>query len=131
MTQIKKKNIVVSFDLIAIHPQFIHGWMHSSPFEEFYITMIYVDNYHGNRKALWVFLPDTTRNINKPWIVLSDFNCCRFEDEKAEDNSIPNNKLIDFNHMIFIDGLRNLSFSSLYFSRSNSRINQHIHLKLD
>ncbi|KAI0502546.1 hypothetical protein KFK09_017499 [Dendrobium nobile] len=101
----------------------ISGEVHVSDFVCI-MPVIYASNLQYDRIMLWDNMKEIISNINAPWIILGDFNCCRHPFENSS-------QLWDFNSFIFYVGLLDLAPTGLKFTWFNQRPNDPIHLKLD
>ncbi|PKU66032.1 Putative ribonuclease H protein [Dendrobium catenatum] len=62
---------------------------------------------------------------------MGDFNCYRYETEKAGGTMSSNGRLGELNSMIFNCGVQDLSSTGLFFTWYNQRADNPIHIKLD
>ncbi|PKU66910.1 hypothetical protein MA16_Dca018913 [Dendrobium catenatum] len=62
---------------------------------------------------------------------MGDFNCYRFEHEKAGGNTSSNVRVGELNSFIFDSGLQDLKSVGLLFTWFNQRLDAPIHIKLD
>ncbi|KAL0921832.1 hypothetical protein M5K25_008944 [Dendrobium thyrsiflorum] len=97
----------------------------------FLLTVIYASNTFEGRTLLW----DDIRKVNPgnslPWVVMGDFNCCRYQNEKIGGNDIAASRLAPFNSLIFDANLTDVpSFGNLY-TWFNQRVDNPIYSKLD
>ncbi|KAI0500636.1 hypothetical protein KFK09_018852 [Dendrobium nobile] len=127
---IKWDSSVLSFNLISTSPQFIHGTLSVGSFPPIFLTAIYASNSVEDRKHLWdqvlIFTPS-----DHPWIILGDFNCCRFQSEKAGGSTISGSRLGELNSMMFNCGVQDLSSTGLFYTWFNQQVDNPIHIKLD
>ncbi|XP_020695761.1 uncharacterized protein LOC110109164 [Dendrobium catenatum] len=65
------------------------------------------------------------------WIILGDFNCCRFANEKAGGIELLPSRLGELNNFIFDGGVHDFPSVGLFYTLSNLQISQPIHIKLD
>ncbi|XP_020695252.2 uncharacterized protein LOC110108798 [Dendrobium catenatum] len=128
---IKWDSSTVSFNLIFSTSQIIHGILSIGSFPPIYISVIYASNSIDERKALWNLLADNIPPQDQPWIILGDFNCYRFESEKAGGSSPLSSRLGELNNMIFNCGVQDLSSTGLFYTWFNQRAVDPIHIKLD
>ncbi|KAL0920406.1 hypothetical protein M5K25_009542 [Dendrobium thyrsiflorum] len=73
----------------------------------------------------------TSPMASTPWIILGDFNCCRYEAEKAGGLPLSIGRLGELNNVIFYCGVLDLASVGLFFTWFNQRIDLPIHIKLD
>ncbi|KAI0531357.1 hypothetical protein KFK09_000910 [Dendrobium nobile] len=128
---IKWDSSVFSFQQILTSPQLIHGMLSVGSFPPIFLSVIYASNTIEERKGLWDLLLNYAPPLDKPWIVIGDFNCHRFESEKAGGTFVSNSKLGELNSMIFNCGLKDLSSTGLFYTWFNQRVENPIHIKLD
>ncbi|KAI0491496.1 hypothetical protein KFK09_025756 [Dendrobium nobile] len=128
---IKWDNSVISFTKISSSPQFIHGILSVGSFPPIFLTVIYAFNSMEDRKHLWDALFAISINMHQPWVILGDFNCFRFENEKAGGSTVSNSRLGELNSIIFKCGVQDLSSTGLFYTWFNQRADYPIHIKLD
>ncbi|KAL0927368.1 hypothetical protein M5K25_001532 [Dendrobium thyrsiflorum] len=97
----------------------------------FFLSIVYASNLQSDRVCLWDNLKEIRPDSNMPWIILGDFNCCRFPFEKSGGSSLSASQTWDFNSFIFDAGLMDLASKGLNFTWFNQRPSDPIHLKLD
>ncbi|XP_020691184.1 uncharacterized protein LOC110105860 [Dendrobium catenatum] len=68
---------------------------------------------------------------DQPWVILGDFNCCRFETEKATGSLLTDSRLGELNNMVFYYGVQDLSLVGLFYTWFIQRVDNPIHIKLD
>ncbi|XP_020678263.1 uncharacterized protein LOC110096582 [Dendrobium catenatum] len=83
------------------------------------------------RSSLWNHLIDSIPPLDQPWIILGDFNCCRFETEKAGGSCLSDSRLGELNNLVFKCGVQDLSSTGLLYTWCNQRLNSPIYIKLD
>ncbi|XP_020689362.2 uncharacterized protein LOC110104548 [Dendrobium catenatum] len=76
-------------------------------------------------------LLNIANDIDSPWAVVGDFNCCRMPNEKAGGIPLSSTCLGDFNNLIFNAGLHDLSSVGHFYTWFNQQHNNPIHIKLD
>lgn len=64
------------------------------------LTCVYAHNDANERRELWHIIYTLSESINQPWIVIGDFNCVLYSNEKEVWNIIPTLGLIDFRNCI-------------------------------
>ncbi|KAL0917450.1 hypothetical protein M5K25_012511 [Dendrobium thyrsiflorum] len=99
--------------------QLIHGIIYVATIPICVVTTVYAANSLVDRQLLWKQIQDIAVNINLPWAIIGDFNCCRSPLEKAVGTLLTNSKLGDFNSMIFNTGMHDLSFVGHYYTWHN------------
>ncbi|KAI0493263.1 hypothetical protein KFK09_027539 [Dendrobium nobile] len=65
--------------------QMINGLVTYEPSSTFLLSIIDASNFVKERSLLWLQLRDNDPSSSMPWIVMGDFNCCRYQNEKAGD----------------------------------------------
>ncbi|KAI0488678.1 hypothetical protein KFK09_028517 [Dendrobium nobile] len=128
---VKRDENVLNFIPQRITSQLVHGsiWIGNSFYSA--VTAVYASNSFQERQLLWKDLLEIAENVNTPWTILGDFNCCRHPMEKAGGIPLTNTKLGDFNTMIFNAGLHDLSSVGHYYTWFNQQNLNPIHIKLD
>ncbi|PKU59156.1 putative mitochondrial protein [Dendrobium catenatum] len=128
---LKWDSTAISFSPSFISSQVIHGLFSSGSSPPILLSVIYAANQPEERKLLWDNLLHISQNINLPWAVLGDFNCHRFDYEKAGGSSLSLGRLGELKNFIFNCGLQDLSSVGLLFTWYNQRVDLPIHIKLD
>ncbi|KAL0923408.1 hypothetical protein M5K25_007464 [Dendrobium thyrsiflorum] len=87
---------------IHISAQAISGSVLIGNLHSFHLSVVYAYNLEADRKCLWEHLYNFTPDSSSPWIVMGDFNCCRYTSEKLGDpyNSSIGHKLKETNQHI-------------------------------
>ncbi|KAI0503619.1 hypothetical protein KFK09_014553 [Dendrobium nobile] len=85
---LKWDSMAVSFSQISSSSQLIHGILSMGSFPPMYLSVVYASNNIEERKCLWNQLSDAIPPRDQPWVILGDFNCCRFDNEKAGGTSL-------------------------------------------
>ncbi|PKU63786.1 Putative ribonuclease H protein [Dendrobium catenatum] len=128
---IKWDNSVISFTKISSSPQYIHGIISVGSLPPIFLTVIYAFNTVEERKHLWEAISSISNTLDQPWVIMGDFNCYRFESEKAGGSSSSNSRLGELNSIIFKCGVHDLSSTGLFYTWFNQRVENPIHIKLD
>ncbi|XP_020678499.1 uncharacterized protein LOC110096766 [Dendrobium catenatum] len=128
---VKWDSSLVSFSPTFISSQIIHGVFASGCSPPIIISVIYAGNLQEDRKDLWDNLLMLSSGINLPWVILGDYNCCRFEHEKAGGSPLLQGRLGELNNFIFDCGLQDLSSVGMKYTWFNQRVDLPIHIKLD
>lgn len=71
-------------DIFFFHPQFIHvriGCSRSS--KQFLFTAMYVSSHADLRRVLWQALNELSKLVERPWILVGDFNCIIDSSERS------------------------------------------------
>ncbi|KAL0913107.1 hypothetical protein M5K25_016539 [Dendrobium thyrsiflorum] len=121
----------ISFTHTSSSSQMITGIVKTSHTIPFLLSAVYASNSFDERLALWEDLSKVQSNNTLPWVILGDFNCCRFQSDKKGGNSIPLSRLAPFNNFIFDSHLVELPSSGLFHTWYNQRTDNPIHLRLD
>ncbi|KAI8014297.1 hypothetical protein LOK49_LG05G01952 [Camellia lanceoleosa] len=66
----------------SVSSQVIYATIHKEDYEEWVLAAIYASPNPVMRKHLWVKLEDMTENMDKPWLVVGDFNDYASQGEK-------------------------------------------------
>ncbi|KAL0924452.1 hypothetical protein M5K25_005283 [Dendrobium thyrsiflorum] len=121
----------ISFTHTSSSSQMITGIVKTSHTIPFLLSAVYASNSFEERLALWEDLSKIQSNNTLPWVILGDFNCCRFQSDKKGGNSIPLSRLAPFNNFIFDSHLVELPSTGLFHTWYNQRTDNPIHLRLD
>ncbi|KAL0918946.1 hypothetical protein M5K25_010996 [Dendrobium thyrsiflorum] len=121
----------ISFTQTSSSSQMITGIVKASHTTPFLLSAVYASNSFDERLALWEDLSKVQSVNTLPWVILGDFNCCRFQSDKKGGNSIPLSRLAPFNNFIFDSHLMELPSSGLFHTWYNQRTDNPIHLRLD
>ncbi|PKU66661.1 Putative ribonuclease H protein [Dendrobium catenatum] len=122
---------VFSFNLISFSPQYIHGIISAGSFPPIYLSVIYASNFVEERKMLWEHIISYSPPLDQPWVIMGDFNCCRYHTEKAGGSVTSTSRLGELNSFIFNCGVQDLSSTGLFYTWFNQRADNPIHIKLD
>ncbi|XP_028547713.1 uncharacterized protein LOC110116364, partial [Dendrobium catenatum] len=128
---IKWDSAQISFTPLSASSQVIHGIVQAGSFPPIYLSAVYAGNDLVDRKELWENLLGFSANLEHPWVVMGDFNCCRFQNEKAGGNLLTGERLGELNSFVFESGLHDLASVGLFYTWHNQRSDNPIHIKLD
>ncbi|XP_020693114.1 uncharacterized protein LOC110107253 [Dendrobium catenatum] len=95
---IKWDSTQVSFSPSFYSSQIIHGTLSAGSSPQIVLTVIYAANLPEDRKELWDNLLTLSHSINLPWVIMGDFNCCRFESEKVGGAPLMQGRLDELNN---------------------------------
>ncbi|KAI0519652.1 hypothetical protein KFK09_007106 [Dendrobium nobile] len=109
----------------------ISGVINSSQSNPFLLSGFYASNSFDERFTLWDDLVKVNPGNSMPWLVVGDFNCCRFHSDKIGGNAVPTSRMATFNNFIFETNLLELPSSGLFHTWNNMRTDNPIHLRLD
>lgn len=84
---------------------------------KFMCTFIYAQNFDHKRKKLWDNLILESRIISLPWLLLGDFNCIRFSNDKLGGTTVPTQKMQEVDCFLHASGLLELSTSGFDFTQ--------------
>ncbi|KAI0498391.1 hypothetical protein KFK09_021632 [Dendrobium nobile] len=121
----------LSFSPSFTSSQIIHGILEAGSLPPIYLSVIYAANLVEDRKVLWDNLLGLSARIDSPLIIICDFNCYRFDCEKAGGSSLPAGRLGELNSFIFYSSLQDLAYVGIFYTWYNQRIDLPIHIKLD
>ncbi|XP_020680859.1 uncharacterized protein LOC110098381, partial [Dendrobium catenatum] len=121
----------ISFSPLFTSSQVVHGIVEAGSLPPIYLSVVYAANELADRRLLWEDLLNLSVGLEHPWVVMGDFNCCRFEREKAGGNPLPADRLGELNTFVFYSGLQDLASVGLFFTWHNQRTDNPIHIKLD
>lgn len=128
---IKWNSLKVNFVPVFTSTQLIQGLVYVGTIPTCNISVVYASNNFEERLLLWDQLLSLAGGIVLPWIILGDFNCCRYPHEKAGGNALVASKTSNFNNLIFNTGAHELSPVGHYFTWFNQRVDTPIHINLD
>ncbi|KAL0921444.1 hypothetical protein M5K25_008516 [Dendrobium thyrsiflorum] len=97
----------------------------------FTLSVIYASNDHSDRSLLWDNIRSTAPDHLSPWIIMGDFNCCRFVTEKLGGNTLTHSRLWELNSLIFDAKLEDMHSVGSSYTWFNQRLDRPIHIKLD
>jgi len=97
------------------------------------LTVTYGENNQANRNVLWSDIRHIHASYQSmPWILVGDFNVCRFTNEKVGGKRLSIHKLKEFNDCINLCGLNDVkSIGSTWSWHNNSHGQSRIYGKLD
>ncbi|KAL0926686.1 hypothetical protein M5K25_002930 [Dendrobium thyrsiflorum] len=121
----------ISFTPSFSSSQLITGVISSNTFTPFLLSVVYASNSFSDRFNLWQDLCSLDPKDSMPWVIMGDFNCCRFQSDKAGGNAIPTSKLAPFNNFIFEANLSKIPSSGIFHTWYNQRTENPIHIRLD
>ncbi|XP_020705440.1 uncharacterized protein LOC110116266 [Dendrobium catenatum] len=121
----------ISFYPLFTSSQVVHGIIEAGSLPPIYLSVVYAANELVDRKALSDNLLGFAGTMDHPWIVMGDFNCCRYEGEKAGGNPLSADRLGELNNFVFGSGLQDLASVGLFYMWHNQRSDNPIHIKLD
>ncbi|KAL0921107.1 hypothetical protein M5K25_008142 [Dendrobium thyrsiflorum] len=122
-----KINFIPSFT----SQQMIMGQVSYGNQPSFTLSVIYASNDHSDRSLLWDNIRSTAPDHLSPWIIMGDFNCCRFATEKLGGNTLTHSRLWELNSLIFDAKLEDLHSVGSSYTWFNQRLDRPIHIKLD
>ncbi|XP_020681566.1 uncharacterized protein LOC110098944, partial [Dendrobium catenatum] len=128
---IKWDNSAFSFQQIFTSSQLIYGMLSVGSFPPIFLSVIYAANSVEDQKILWDQLMNSSPTLDQPWVVMGDFNYCRYESEKVGGSIITSSRLGELNSMIFNCGVQDITSIGLFFTWFNQRVDNPIHIKLD
>ncbi|XP_028551780.1 uncharacterized protein LOC110101382 [Dendrobium catenatum] len=79
---VKWDPLKLSFTPNFITSQMINGIVTGSSFTTFQIIAVYASNSSQVRKSLWEDICSVAPDCHTPWVIIGDFNCCRYASEK-------------------------------------------------
>lgn len=93
-------------DILHFQPSFfsdqmIAGMVTYGSNSPFLLSVIYASNSQEERKTLWDDLRSISPSGDVPWLLMGDYNYCRFPSEKLDGNNLHQSQLFDFNSVIF------------------------------
>ncbi|KAI0499558.1 hypothetical protein KFK09_017764 [Dendrobium nobile] len=81
----------LTFQPCFFSSQMIAGMVSYGSNIPFLLSVIYASNNQVERKVLWEDLRNITPTEGIPWILMGDYNCCRFPSEKLGGNTLHQN----------------------------------------
>ncbi|KAI0522506.1 hypothetical protein KFK09_004885 [Dendrobium nobile] len=128
---IKWNSSTLNFTPTIISPQLISGIVDRAGYPSFTLTVIYAENDRESRSSLWDMLRICVASQTTPWIIMGDFNCCRFASDKLGGNPLSHHQLGELNSVIFDAKLMELPSVGNVYTWFNQRQSNPIHIKLD
>lgn len=62
-------------NIIYIHPQVVHVKVRSAHLtNQFFASFVYTSPHNTTRKELWPYLSSLVEMMDRPWIIIGDFN---------------------------------------------------------
>ncbi|XP_020250145.1 uncharacterized protein LOC109827551 [Asparagus officinalis] len=97
------------------------------------LSVIYGENSELRRTALWADISDIYTKVNNmPWLLVGDFNICRFSSEKVGGMKLTTKKLQAFNDCLQLCGLSDIKSTGLTWTWHNNQQGRYrIYGKLD
>ncbi|KAL0909811.1 hypothetical protein M5K25_020709 [Dendrobium thyrsiflorum] len=121
----------IAFSLMHSSKQHVTGIISNQSFQPCLLSVVYASNSFTERFSLWEDLKLQDPRDSMPWIIMGDFNCCRFQSEKFGGNTIPVSKIAPFNDFIFDTKLVEIPSSGIYHTWFNQRNINPILIRLD
>ncbi|MQM00346.1 hypothetical protein Taro_033080 [Colocasia esculenta] len=87
-----------------------------------HLTVVYGSNLAYERKMLWQDIGSLSTTISLPWLIVGDFNCVRYADEKIGVKKLTSSYLRDFNNCIDQAFLMDLKIVGKTLSWSNHSV---------
>ncbi|KAL0929059.1 hypothetical protein M5K25_000999 [Dendrobium thyrsiflorum] len=104
---------------------------HHNYSQPFLLSVIYASNDRDSRTCLWDHIRSSVPSQDIPWIIMGDFNCCRFASDKLGGNVLSQSSMGEFNSMIFDTKLTDMHSIGNKYTWFNQRQDCPIHIKLD
>lgn len=106
----------------TVSNQFIQATIHEEDFEEWVLNAVYASPNPLSRETLWENLEDTASHMNKPWLVMGDFNDYAYQNErKSFSHSQNQNRTQRFRERINNCNLIDLGSVGPRFTWTNNR----------
>lgn len=113
----------VDLSLVLKHPQVIHCRIHCKiSSHEFCISFIYAANALIHRREVWSSLTDFGNSLDKPWIVLGDFNNVLKSGERFNGRVVTQYEIKDFVNCCNSLGLVDIQSVGQLFTWSNNTV---------
>ncbi|KAI5382050.1 hypothetical protein KIW84_UN0211 [Lathyrus oleraceus] len=118
--------------MIQVHEQFLHFEVYGIDNSFRYVaTMIYAFNQVEHRKTLWSKLESLGSNMDRPWVVIGDFNNVLKEEDRIGGQPVNYAEYRDLDEMMHnVSLFENVSKGS-YFTWSNKHTQGIIHSRID
>ncbi|KAL0911160.1 hypothetical protein M5K25_019277 [Dendrobium thyrsiflorum] len=120
-----------SFSPLHSSKQYVTGITSAHGSQPCLLSVIYASNSFSDRFSLWDDLRSQDPRDSMPWIIIGDFNCCRFQSEKSGGNAIPASKLAPFNDFIFYSNVTEIPSTGIFLTWYNQRTVNPILIRLD
>ncbi|KAK9733165.1 hypothetical protein RND81_04G048100 [Saponaria officinalis] len=115
--------------LVDAGDQWLHVRIEESGRPSYMVTFVYGMNDAAKRVSLWSFLCQVT--VSLPWVVLGDFNCVRYHNERIR-NSQPDCRAMEaFNDAVCNAGLEDISTRGCVFTWTNKQLSDRKWMRLD
>ncbi|XP_056685778.1 uncharacterized protein [Spinacia oleracea] len=88
--------------------------------KEFFCTSVYAFNHNNERVALWKDLCGIGGNMNKPWVVMGDFNCVLNVEERIG-APVRHQSMVDFRNCVTCCGLEDVNSAGHFFTWNNKQ----------
>ncbi|KAL0921203.1 hypothetical protein M5K25_008255 [Dendrobium thyrsiflorum] len=121
----------ISFSPLQSSKQYVTGITSAQGSQPCLLSVIYASNSFSERNSLWDDLRSQDPGDSMPWIIIGDFNCCRFQSEKSGGNAIPASKLAPFNEFIFDSKVMEIPSTGIFLTWYNQRTVNPIFIRLD
>lgn len=126
------KSDIVDFQVIGEGAQGVHGVMEvRATSKSFVFSAIYASPRFRMRKMLWEELLSLSSNLDKPWLLLGDFNDIINENEKMGGRKISYRRSKLFSDAINNCNLIDMGFIGPRFTWTNNRSTNPIYQRLD
>ncbi|XP_050915875.1 uncharacterized protein LOC127130968 [Lathyrus oleraceus] len=118
--------------MIQVHEQFLHFEVYGIDNSFRYVaTMIYAFNQVEHRKTLWSKLESLGSSMDRPWVVIGDFNNVLKEEDRIGGQPVSYAEYRDLDEMMHnVSLFENVSKGS-YFTWSNKHTQGIIHSRID
>lgn len=99
---------------------------------DYLMTIIYGFNTIEQTKGLWEELKTPAQGINKPWIVIGDFNAVMYVVDRNQGNPVQQGDVQDFANCMQTTNLNELLWKGNYYTWSNKqRMEDRIQSRID
>ncbi|XP_048498136.1 uncharacterized protein LOC125496658 [Beta vulgaris subsp. vulgaris] len=123
---------VIDFQKIREGAQGVHGVLEVRAMKTSFISSaIYASLEFCMRKNLWNELMSFSQNVNRPWLVLGDFNAVTNKNEKLGGRNISYHRTNMFVNTMNNYNLLDIGYNEPKYTWTNNRSNNPIYEKLD
>ncbi|XP_019229576.1 PREDICTED: uncharacterized protein LOC109210594 [Nicotiana attenuata] len=98
---------------------------------EFMMTVVYAFNTREERRSLWSYIENVSKNLGGPWIVMGDFNAVLHTNDRVRGNPVSLAEIIDFQQCIDQCDLMEMPTSGSRYTWNDRHSDNRILSKID
>ncbi|XP_058765287.1 uncharacterized protein LOC131638757 [Vicia villosa] len=123
---------VYDIKIIGTSDQYLHSEVYQGNGEfSHYLTAIYAHNQLTHKKKLWDDLQILGDMINKPWIIIGDFNNVLKTEDRMGGNEVQESEYRDLENLMEVNGVFEHETKGSYFTWSIKHIQGMIYSRID